>query len=467
LYPGRLSQVAQVAQEANAVRKYDQVTTDSHTPPFDFTRTTHPLVPGVPVRRGKRVPLFIAGGIVLVSLLLIFTSAGLGMMPSLSSLGGNTRVVAHPLPLAHIVGHIFFGSSGQVQASTSQGITDEIDLDLANIPAPATGKSYYAWLFNADATEGKTFLLGTLAINHGTVHFHYAGDATHTNLLEVTNRLLITEETTTPTPDLPSLDTSTWRYVAQIPQTPNPQDTVHHFSLLSHLRHLLASDPMLGEVGLPGGLDIWLFRNTQKIFEWAGSARDDWTPAGLGILRRQSIRILDYLDGANYVQQDVPLDTPMLVDAHIARVGLLEFDVQNQEPPGYLYHIGLHLHGLATSPGATTKQKQLAIQIDTALSQVQALLGQIRQDAKQLVMMTDAQLLQPSTLSLLDAMVKQAQDMFVGQFDPSTGEIANGITQIHYAIQRLATLDVTVLKVPSTTASNPEYIGPTFTAKSV
>ena len=449
------------------MRKYDQITTDDHSPPFDYTRTTHPLGPTVSARRGKRVPLIIAGAIVLLSLLLIFTSAGLGMMPSLSSLGENTHVVAHPPPVANVVGHIFFGSSGQVQPNSSQGIADEIDLDLANIPAPATGKSYYAWLLNDDTTEGKALLLGTLAVNHGVAHFHYAGDAAHTNLLALTDRLLITEEAATPTPDLPSLDSSTWRYAAQIPQTPNPQDTVHHFSLLSHLRHLLASDPTLEEVGLPGGLDIWLFRNTQKIFEWAGSARDDWTPAGLGILRRQSIRILDYLDGANYVQQDVPPGTPLLVDAHIGRVGLLEFDVQNQEPPGYLYHIGLHLHGLATSPGATTGQKQLAVQIDTALNQVQALLEQIRQDAKQLVMMTDAQLLQPSTLSLLDAMVKQAQDMFVGQFDPSTSEIANGITQIHYAIQRLATLDVTVLKVHPTTASNPEYIGPTFTAKGV
>jgi len=390
------------------------------------------------------------------------------MMPSLSSLalGSNTHVVPQALPLPHVVGHIFFDSSGQVQESSSQGIADEIDLNLTNIPAPATGKSDYAWLLNDDTAEGKALLLGTLAINHGAVHLHYAGDAEHTNLLGVSNRLLITEEAATPTPDLPSLDTRTWRYTAQIPQTPNPQDTVHHFSLLSHLRHLLASDPMLEQVGLPGGLDIWLFRNTQKILEWAGSARDDWSPAGVGILRRQCIRVLDYLDGANYVQNDVPPGTPNLVNEHIGRVGLLEFDVQHQEPPGYLYHIGLHLHGLATSPGATAAQKQLAIQIDTALSKVELLLEQIRQDAKQLVNRTDAQLLQASSFTLLDAMVKHAQDMFVGQFDPATGEIANGITQIHYAIQRLATLEVTVLQ-PSATATNPEYIGPTFTPKSV
>ena len=387
------------------------------------------------------------------------------MLPPLPSLGGNTNnaTPVHPAP-AKVVGHIYFGSSGQNSMNTNQGIADQVDLDLSGISNPAPGKSYYAWLLNDATSEGKALLLGTLAVNHGTVHLHYGGDAEHTNLLEVSNRLLITEENATPTPDVPSLDSSTWRYMAQIPHTPNPADTVHHFSLLDHLRHLLAADPMLAAAGLPGGLDIWLFRNTQKILEWAGSARDDWSPQGVGILRRQTIRVLDYLDGATYVTSDVPINTPFLVDPQIGKVPLLEFDVQHEEPPGYLYHIGLHLQGLITSPGATAQQKQLAVQIDTALSKIQALLEKMRQDAKQLVFMTDEQLLQPKAFTLLDDMVKQAQDAFVGQFDPTTGEIQNGITQVHYAIQRLATLEVTVIpSTAKTTTVNPEYIGPKST----
>ena len=387
------------------------------------------------------------------------------MLPPLPSFGANAHntVPAHPSP-HQVVGHIYFGSSGQVSENTNRGIADEVDLDLSTLPNPAPGKSYYAWLLNDATSEGKALLLGALAVNHGAVHLHYAGDAEHTNLLGVSNRLLVTEENATPPPDVPSLDSSTWRYMAQIPHTPNPTDAVHHFSLLDHLRHLLASDPMLQAEELPGGLDIWLFRNTQKILEWAGSARDDWSPQGVGILRRQTIRVLDYLDGATYVASDVPIDTPFLVDPQIGRVALLEFDVQHQEPPGYLYHIGLHLQGLISSPGATAEQKHLAVQIDTALSKVRALLEKMRQDAKQLVFMTDAQLLQPKAFTLLDDMVKQAQDAFVGQLDPTTGEIQNGITQIHYAIQRLATLEVTI--IPSTTKTttiNPEYIGPKST----
>lgn len=409
-------------------------------------------------RRGGLVPLLIGSFILLVAALLILVSVGLNsFLPNILSSNKKSSHAQAPLSNA-VAGHVFFGSSGQVREDSSQGITDEVELDLSNIPLPAPGKSYYAWLLSDDSVEGKTFLLGQLQVTNGSVHFHYPGDAQHTNLLEVTNRLLVTEEDAEVTPDMPSLDKSTWRYIAEFPQKPNPADTEHHFSLLNHLRHLLAADPKLADLGIPGGLDIWLFRNSQKILEWSGGARDDWSARNTPLMHRYFIRILDYLDGLAYVQNDVPAGSPVLVNAHLAQVALLEFNVQSQDPPGFLYHIGLHLHGLVTSPGASNGQKSLAIQIGTAINKVQALLQQVRSDAKKLVMMDDTQLSQPSALSLLDDMVKHAQDAFVGQFDPTTGEIQDGVTQIHYAIQRLATLDVTI--VPATTTRNTPLIVP-------
>ena len=74
---------------------------------------------------------------------------------------------------------------------------------------------------------------------------------------------------------------------------------------------------------------------------------------------------------------------------------------------------------------------------------MQVLLVEIQKEAKQLVMMTDEQLLQPSSLSLLDDMVKQANYAFVGQFDPNTTTVKEGVAQIHDNIQQLATFDVT------------------------
>src|SRR5438270_704646 len=44
-----------------------------------------------------------------------------------------------------IVGHAFFKSSGQLDEGNSQGINDQIQIELQGISDPAPGKSYYAW----------------------------------------------------------------------------------------------------------------------------------------------------------------------------------------------------------------------------------------------------------------------------------------------------------------------------------
>lgn len=341
-----------------------------------------------------------------------------------------------------IVGHVFFMSSGQVNENTSQGIADEVQLELSHLSSPAKGNSLYAWLIGDNPGEGGTLLLGTLNVNKGNAQLQYTGDSQHTNLLTFASRFLVTEEPTAPPPMVPSPDTSTWRYSAAFPRTPNPLDTTHHFGLLDHLRHLLASDPTMQSLGLPGGLEIWLFRDVQKVLEWAGSARDDWSVPNTPFMQRQFIRILEYLDGLRNMQRDLPSGTPVLVDPRIAQAGLLEFDTQHQEPPGLLYHIGTHLRGLVQSPGASSAQQQLATRIDTAINRVQALLEQVHLDAKKLFAMSAAQLVQQSALSILDDMVTNAQLAFTGQFDTSTSTIQNGATQIHYAIAMLATMDV-------------------------
>jgi hypothetical protein len=76
-------------------------------------------------------------------------------------------------------------------------------------------------------------------------------------------------------PETPPLDPKEWRYVGSIPNVPTPGDE-QQYSLLSHMRHLLTKDPTLQEIGLQGGLDIWLYRNSEKILEWSSAARDSW-----------------------------------------------------------------------------------------------------------------------------------------------------------------------------------------------
>jgi serine/threonine protein kinase len=172
-----------------------------------------------------------------------------------------------------IVGQAFFTSSGKVDLVSNQGNNDQFQINLHNIPDPRSGTSYYAWLLpDTSQVEAAPILLGKIAVERGVAHFFYGGDSNHSNILATTSRFLITEESASITPGVPSPDLAAWRYYAELPQTPAPGQT---YSLLDHLRHLLAKDPTLETLHLHGGLAFWGYSNTQKIQEWAASARDD------------------------------------------------------------------------------------------------------------------------------------------------------------------------------------------------
>ncbi len=272
-----------------------------------------------------------------------------------------------------IVGHAYFVSSGLLSSNpeSNQGITDQLQIKLGNIPPPQSGKAYYAWLLNDINLEAKAIPLGQLTVNNGTATLSFGGDASHSNLLATNSRFLITEEDSAAPPVSPSLDPATYRYYAEFSQKkPNPQDP-ESFSLYDHIRHLLASDPKVTAAGLTGGLDIWLYRNTQKILEWAGSARDAWKDENTAFIHRQLTRIIDYLDGSTYAQQDLP-GQKLLADPTIAKIGLLTFDPVTQDPPGYLYHIDKHLREIIALPETSAEQRALASQINSAINAVAA-----------------------------------------------------------------------------------------------
>lgn len=338
-------------------------------------------------------------------------------------------------------GQAFFVSSGQINLTSNAGSNDQFQINLHNIPAPQAGKSYYAWLLaDKNNPEGIDLLLGKLPVNNGNINYFYQGDSQHTNLLGITSQFLITEEDSNVTPTVPSPDKTTWRYYAQLPQTPGPGNPP--YSLLDHLRHLLAKDPDLTAVGLQGGLNVWANRNIQQVLAWSSDARNDWEQQNFGSVNRKAIQILDYLDGSTEVAQDVPPGTPIMTDPKIAQIGLLQFN-QLQTTPGYLNHIAFHLNGVLNSPGSTQYQRQLAIQINKGIENEQNWLGQMRKDAMQLAKLNDSQLAQQSSLMLINDMVTQATNAFNGYNNPSTGQLEEGYTQIYLQIQKLATFDVT------------------------
>ena len=358
-----------------------------------------------------------------------------------------------------LAGHAFFLNSGQLDEHSNQGINDELQVDLSNVPDPAPGKSYYAWLLGDLAQpEASPIFLGRLPVERGTVHFLYGGDGQHANLLGFASRFLITEDDAQHPLSNPMLDQSTWRYYGAIPQTPSPADKLH-FSMLDHLRHLLVESPELAIRGLHGGLAFWFVRNAAAVSSLGNGLADEWQKRDADALRAQLVRILDYLDGASFVQSDVPPGTPLLADAQAIQVGLLGpapqsadppgYVFQNEAPPGYVYLIENHMNGALLAPQTTAEQRQLGLQISRELDSVKNEVSRASEDSRKLVRLANAQLLQASGLTLLDDLATQAQDAYTGQLDPSAGRTEGGALLIYGNLQRLAAFDIQPYAAPA------------------
>ena len=364
------------------------------------------------------------------------------------------------------MGHAFYVSSGQL-GDRERGIADQVQVDLQNVQAPPPGKSYYLWLLADKDTTPVQDLLPPAPIHppilltnnlpvqqNGSVHYEYLGDAQHNNLLSATSRLLITLEAAGQSPVSPSTDRSTWVYYAELPQALIPKGS-SGLSLrgLDHIRHLYYNENHLPVLALYGGLDIWVFRNTEKILESSTSARDDFdgTTKGYGTMHSLFTSILDYLDGIPNVHVDVPPGTPITADATFAKVGLLTVDPTRQgvpkflntDPPGDIDHLVLHLSELNRAPDATLQMHTLSQEIVVALGNVKGWLQQVRTDAKKLFNMTPDQLAQPAALDVLDDLVTQATYAYIGQLDPITNTVKHGVLQVHYDVQKIATFDIT------------------------
>ncbi|GAC1402033.1 MAG: hypothetical protein NVS4B12_13780 [Ktedonobacteraceae bacterium] len=420
------------------------VPSSSHLPAVPAHTPVPTAPPAFPTSKRRR------RGIVLVLSVVL-------LLAVLSSVVAAVLFFSHtpaPSQQTAIVGHAFFVSSGLISNESNQGITDKLQIDVQHIPDPQPEKKYYAWLLSSKSqTDFPALALGSLSVHQGRATMTYNG-ALHTNLLANYNRFLVTEEDASQQPTNPSLDIHTWQYYDAFSTTPSPTDT-KHYSLYDHLQHLLSQDPKLKAAGLTGGLDTWLFKNTTKILEAAGSARDQQkvcmanpSTSCTDFMLRQVARILDYLDSSKYVQtENIPFNIQniqgghFLIDPTIGGVALLELD-SAQDPPGYLKHIGSHLQSISQLPGSTPEQRALAIRIDQAINNVQGWLDTVHADAAKLIHMSSAQLLQPAALTLLNDLFIQANNAFVGQIDPNTNNVKEGVVQIHYNIQALATFDV-------------------------
>jgi serine/threonine protein kinase len=383
-----------------------------------------------------------------------------------AGLGSYLTLFHNNAPAISAGGQVFFVSSGQFNPDASaQGIADELEFALHNLSAPQPGEAYYAWLLPDRHPQAESVPLepipqftlplkiGPLPFNNGGINYLYPGTAAHDNLLSLASRLLITEESTSGQQLGPAAKYSAWRYYAEIPQTPYGTPPL---SALDHIRHLFYKETKVAVLGLPGGLDVWLFRNTEKVMEWSVSARDDYSPTltDTNVIHGLFGDILEYLDGSPNVSIDVPAASIVNPDPIASKVGLLsvsptqqkQTDVSNN-PPGYLDHFALHLNGVVQAPDATPQMRTLSTQMIEGLNNAKAWLQQVRTYAKQLLSMNATQLSQPTSLSMLDNMLQYATYAYVGQLDPKSDQVIPGVLQIHYDVQKLAVLTVTA-KLP-------------------
>ncbi|MBE3559189.1 MAG: serine/threonine protein kinase [Ktedonobacteraceae bacterium] len=397
---------------------------------------------------------------------LIMTLVALFLLLLLVSGGLATYLLAPqllPFVAKPVTGSVFYTSSGQVAPATAQGVADQLQIDMQNVPDPKPGYSYYAWLLGDRRPEPGRDLTGPrpiqppilitndLPVHNGIVHYKYQGNPRHDNLLSTTSRFLITEEPRGNTPTAPSTDRTTWRYYGEIPQQQIP-GADPGFSALVHIRHLFYDETNISVLALKGGLDTWFFRNTEKIVEWAVSARDYWhgtntPPDQLSLMRLHFIRILQYLDGKQHSNLDLPPGTPLLVDPYISQVPLLTVDPAqgkelSKDPPGYTDHVILHVGQVAKAPDISNEMRQRAGRIVDAVGRADVYLKQARMDAAQLFKLSSdpAKMTQLSTLSILDNLVTHALYAYLGKLDPTSNQIQSAALQAHYEIQLLATI---------------------------
>jgi hypothetical protein len=376
--------------------------------------------------------------VIIVSILVLLALCGsiLGVLAFRPSSGTHARAN----PTTPVYGQVAFFSTNLAGTEVTTGIADGVTVSLQNLPSPATGNSYYAWLLpDAKNIEGPRILVGQFAPTHGRESLTFR-DPSSVNLLATESRLLITEEGSSPVPSFPTPDLSKWRYYGELPQAPDPRDA-SHFSALDHLRHLLSDDSMMGMEPIPGGLGVWVLQNVRLVFGWASDARGIGNLSNPGQERADAIKILDALDGSESVHQDVPQGTPLLADQVVVRKPLLSID-PNAMVPGYLLEMHTHIFGFSESPGTTHSAQTLAGVIASELDTVTRLFGQVRQDAKQLVAKTDSQLLDPSTIPLLDELINQAMLAYNGTTDPTTGTSQGGVTLIFGQLLQLAQFPV-------------------------
>ncbi len=318
------------------------------------------------------------------------------------------------VPSSAVVGHVFFQDD-------ALGHADVLRLDMQNIPAPPQNKEYQAWLQD---THHHTFPLGTLTLNNESATLIHPSDAQHTNLLSLTQGMIVTVENagkqpTAPTGDVvykTALDTAAFQYVKNILyQTPNfPADS---------------------------SVIVGLFETIKSINDKAGSLVDSINGThDYALAKRQAIRITELIDGTQYAKAsgDLPKDMPSEV---YAKIGLLSSPKQ----PGYIDTLTTQLDGLQGTAGDNATLHQHIQNVRSALTDLRNWIQKLRTYNTPLVQA--ANIADPKLISNALQVKQLASDAYTGRtLPPNDGPRpipdSAGAYQAYLECQYLATLDI-------------------------
>jgi hypothetical protein len=313
-----------------------------------------------------------------------------------------------------VVGHVFFQDD-------ALGYDDMLRLDVHNIPAPPQGKTYVAWIQDA---AHHTLWLGSLTGQNGSFSLLYPGDARHTNLLAVVQRVAISLEDTNSHLAAPrgavvyqaSFDTASFQYIRNILYQ-TPALPAHHSVIVD------------------------MFETIKSINDKAGSVVDSLRGThDYALVTRQAIRILEMVDGTAYARSsgNLPANDPSYVNAQL---GLLSSPTQ----AGYIDILATQLDKLSATAGNNPVLLQHIQNVKNAVIDLRIWIQKLRTYDVQLVKAAD--LNDPAVIGVALQLKQAAADSYTGHtLPPNEGPqpILNsaGAYQAYIEAQYMATLDV-------------------------
>jgi serine/threonine protein kinase len=384
--------------------------TPRQAPPLNATGPVQPLQQAQPLapapfitklRGQKKSTLYIS----LVALLALIIIGGTLIAFLLSNKGNAHQVVTVTGP-----DRVFFQDANGSHSN-------QLQINMQNVPDPPGGKTYFAWL---QTTDQQSLPLGALSVQNSNVSFMYLGDSKRTNLISITQGILITTEDAGATPKNPS-DVKV--YQASF-------DT----QLLDNLKYLLYATP-----GLPGQQSVLatILDSLHSIDDKAGSIVDSLGHDN-GLVVRQATRMIETLDNTKQAQSSGDLPAK---DASQLSIGIGLLSSPSQQ--GYLDILDAQIKQLQPLVANNTVIQQHLTNVQNALADLRDWLQKMHDYDVQLLKAAD---LQSSTVSGIALQIQQVSaDSLNGHIIPPNSSAqptlgSAGAQQAYSEAQYIATL---------------------------